>query len=66
MMNKCNNCNLMDVTEQYKKRLIGMIVGKSFDLLDDEVIKLVQLLDILVGKCVSCKNNLNCIPNIKK
>lgn len=55
----CENCNLRYDIEQHREKLNNIIVQKNFNLLDDEVIHLSQLLDELVYKCVACNKNIN-------
>lgn len=55
----CDNCNLGYRIEEYREKLNNIIVQKNYNLLDDEVINLSQLLDDLVYKCVSCNRKIN-------
>lgn len=61
----CDNCNLDYNIEEYRCRLNNIIVKKKYNLLDDEVINLSQLLDDLVYKCILCEKNLNFKSNLK-
>lgn len=55
----CDNCDLKCCIEQHRNKLNNIIVEKKQNLLDDEIIKLSQLLDDLVYKCVFCNRNIN-------
>ena len=59
MMNVlCHNCNLNCSIEQCRERLNNVIAEKEYNLLENEVINLSQLLDDLIYECVLCENNL--------
>lgn len=61
----CNNCDLNYSIESYKEKLNNLIIDKKQNLLDDEVIRLSELIDELVYKCVFCKNKLKVIPSLE-
>lgn len=59
MDNSCNNCSLNFNIEEYRERLNDIIVEKNYNLLDEEVLNLSQLLDNLIDKGILFEKNLN-------
>ncbi|MEA4987325.1 MAG: MEDS domain-containing protein [Anaerovorax sp.] len=60
----CNNCGLNASLEEYRVRLNNTVIEKKDNLIDEELIKLSQLLDDLVYKCISCVNKTNYTSNL--
>jgi hypothetical protein len=50
--------------EKYKVELDSVIVKKNYNLLDEEVIKLSQTLDLLVYECALCNKNIQKIARL--
>lgn len=59
MNNYCNICSLNYMVEEYRERLNDIIIEKNYNLLDEEVINLSQLLDDLIDKEILFEKNLN-------
>lgn len=61
----CYNCGLKSDIEGHRERLNNIIINRNKNLIDDEVVKLSQLLDDLVYRCVTCKRDLNSMTKLK-
>lgn len=60
----CTPCTMQTEVELYRQKLENMIVKKNLNLNDKNVVKLSQMLDDLIAKCIHCKETVNSTPKL--
>lgn len=55
----CESCNLKEQMEKYRSKLNDLVLEENHRLIDEDIVKLSQSLDILVYECIFCNKNIN-------